>query len=503
MTLRTRVVAASAAVVVASLSLTMAPSEAQQPRGAVGVPLPTVAIIKGKTPNATAVQTNIGKLGYVEREYAVTITNPATYAYTDSTTHVTATPLSDPPGTYKSRIFVRLPTNPQKFNGRVIVEMLNTTAYADMDIVWMQSHEYLMNQGYAYVGVTVQQTGLAPLSTFVRDPNRYAGLALNLLTPAAKADLAKYNLNANRDPSVAWDLVSQVGQLFKTNGPTSPLHGYTIKHVYLTGQSQMAGYMVTYINAIHPIAHVYDGFFVVSGGPYAKSLGYDPNNTFAPSPAQVTINGGGTPVILVQTETDVHAKSASRRPDSNTSTDRFRLWEYPGAAHLDGWTKRQIIYGLARDYGAQIPLNCGWNKTRTITEFPMRYGIDAAIAALNTWVTRGVAPPSGPRIATTAAGTIVRDSHRNATGGVRLPNVQVPVASFTPSSPGTLFCGLAGSETPFTKATLKKLYPTRAAYAAKVKAVALTDVKRGFLTPFDANQMIAAAKRARLDGTDR
>jgi hypothetical protein len=467
--------------------------------------VPVVARITGKTPNSGAAQVNLAATGYTEREYAVTIANPNAYSYTDASTAVTATaaPASDT-GSYKSRFFLRMPTNPKKFNGRVIVEMLNTTAFADMDIVWMQSQQYLMNQGYAYVGLTVQQTGLNPLKDFVRDANRYKTLGLNLMTPAAAADVATYNLAGNRDATVAWDLVNQVGKLLKSGGATSPLKSYAVKKVLLTGQSQMAGYMVTYVNAIHPISHVYDGFLVVSGGPYAKALGYDPNNTFAPSDAQVRLNGGGTPVLFVQTQTDIHPGTASRRSDANTATDRFRLWEIPGAAHLDGWTARQIINALNRDVGAPITLPCGWNKTRTITEFPMRYALDAAVNALNNWVSKGTAPSSGARIATNAKSlAITLDVRGNALGGVRLPNQGVALAKFTASSTGGSFCFLAGSETPFSKSVLKKLYPTKANYVAKVTAVAKLDVQKGFLVPLDAARIIATAKLAKLNGADR
>jgi hypothetical protein len=282
------------------------------------------------------------------------------------------------------------------------------------------------------------------------------------------------------------------------------LKSYAVKKVYLTGQSQMAGYMVTYVNAIHPISHVYDAFLVVSGGPYAKALGYDPNNTFVPSDAQVRLNGGGTPALFIQTQTDIHAGTASRRGDSNTPSDRFRLWEIPGAAHLDGWTAQQIIRALNRDVGAPITLPCGWNKTRTITEFPMRYALDAAINALNTWSTKGTAPSVGARISTNAKTLAVAlDARGNALGGIRLPSQGVPVANFTASSNGGSFCFLAGSETPFNESVLKKLYPTKANYIAKVTAVTKVDLQKGFLVPYDANRIIAAAKAAKLNGTDR
>jgi hypothetical protein len=134
----------------------------------------------------------------------------------------------------------------------------------------------------------------------------------------------------------------------------------------------------------------------------------------------------------------------------------------------------------------------------------MRYALDAAVNALNNWVSKGTAPSSGARIATNAKSlAITLDVRGNALGGVRLPNQGVALAKFTASSTGGSFCFLAGSETPFSKSVLKKLYPTKANYVAKVTAVAKLDVQKGFLVPLDAARIIATAKLAKLNGADR
>jgi len=55
-------------------------------------------------------------------------------------------------------------------------------------------------------------------------------------------------------------------------------------------------------------------------------------------------------------------------------------------------------------------------------------------------------------------------------------------------------CGLGGTHVPFDTATLKRLYPTHAAYVAKVTTASNAAVKAGFLLPADAAQTIDAAK---------
>ena len=84
-----------------------------------------------------------------------------------------------------------------------------------------------------------------------------------------------------------------------------------------------------------------------------------------------------------------------------------------------------------------------------------------------------------------------RDAHGIIVGGIRLAEVDAPIALES----GEL-CGLGGTHVPFDTATLKKLYPTRADYVNKVTAVSNAAVKAGFLLAADAKQTIDNAKRS-------
>ncbi len=86
---------------------------------------------------------------------------------------------------------------------------------------------------------------------------------------------------------------------------------------------------------------------------------------------------------------------------------------------------------------------------------------------------------------------VKRDAHGIIMGGIRLAEVDAPVALES----GEL-CGLGGTHVPFDTATVKKLYPTHAAYVAKVTAASNAAVKAGFLLRADAAQTIDAAKRS-------
>ena len=91
---------------------------------------------------------------------------------------------------FKTRIVVRRPANAADANGAVVAEWNNVTATQDIEWNWFGDPEFLMANGYTFVGVTAQNMGVNSLLAF--DPTRYAGLTVNgnntVLTDAATTD---------------------------------------------------------------------------------------------------------------------------------------------------------------------------------------------------------------------------------------------------------------------------------------------------------------------------
>jgi hypothetical protein len=122
---------------------------------------------------------------------------------------------------------------------------------------------------------------------------------------------------------------------------------------------------------------------------------------------------------------------------------------------------------------------------------------NAAIDHLVRWVKDGTPPPTAPPIEITAVGppaVMARDAAGNALGGIRLAEHAVPTAVNTGVNSGAGFCRLYGSHEPFDARTLAKLYPTHAAYVAKVKEVTEKNLKAGYILKFDADTTIAEAE---------
>jgi Alpha/beta hydrolase domain len=57
---------------------------------------------------------------------------------------------------YTTRIVVYRPADPARFNGTVVVEWLNVSAGVDAAAEWLYSHNEMIRDGFAYVGVSAQ-----------------------------------------------------------------------------------------------------------------------------------------------------------------------------------------------------------------------------------------------------------------------------------------------------------------------------------------------------------
>lgn len=486
------------------------------PSAIASVPQPSVSQITASGAPFTAAlpQADLAGNAYEEKEYRVTLNAPQVYRLTapgGSTATASGAPAS-PFGAYRSRIIVRGPQDPADFNGTVVVEVMNATTGVDLDILWQQSYEYFQRTGTIYVAVAAQPLTLLSATTgppagASRLAARYAGQGLNLATPTALANFGNANQliagAAQRDSSLAWDLIGQVGQLAKSEA--GPFAGFDVERVIGTGWSQSSSYLTTYVNTIHPLHQVYDGFLLGARGTGATTLGFTTPTDPLTVLTQTTLNGGGTPVVNLQTETD--SKSAVvRRPDADTPTDRFRLYEVPGSAHNDEWSSIQAIDIIGRDTfigsGAPfpaLPSGCGWTGEQKITSFPVRYVANAAFAGLSSWASGGSAAPSAAQISApngATAGGIPRDAAGNALGGIRSPWLDAPNRSYFPLSPPPVppaasFCSLTGLETPFSDAAAGSRYTDYSAFLAEFEDGLDAAVASGFVLPGDRANALA------------
>jgi hypothetical protein len=132
------------------------------------------------------------------------------------------------------------------------------------------------------------------------------------------------------------------------------------------------------------------------------------------------------------------------------------------------------------------------------SHIPFYQVFDAALDHLVRWVKDGTPPPVAPPIEVTSVGppaVMARDEAGNALGGIRLSQHAVPTAVNTGVNTGPGFCRLYGSYEPFAPEKLAALYPTHAAYVAKVKEVTARNLAAGYILKPEADATIAEAEK--------
>jgi hypothetical protein len=435
--------------------------------------------------NPTGFQ-DLSKVGYQRKEFFLGGTahsyTPTLPLPSNGKLVVTADP-DITAGNYKTRVVVIRPIDAAKFNGTVIVEWLNVTAGADAAPDWIMAHNEFVRNGYAWVGVSAQAVGV------------------NALKNGASA--ARYASLVHPGDSYSYNIFSHAG-LRAGDTASTLLGGLTADRVLAAGESQSAGRMVTYIDAIQPIEHVFDGFLVHSrfGSGSAISQAPLPAISFpAPAPIRDDLD---VPVMVVEAEGDVIGSNlAARQPD----TSMFREWEMAGTSHADAYTLQGLSdpgdgSGALAMFGyMRVPTN-PFGCTSAINAGPHHWIVQAAFRGLDTWVRTiqdrnvvDVAPPHGTPLDVISDTPVVlaRDSQGNALGGVRSPHVDVPVATLDSVNSGVFFCGLFGSTTPLTPAQILNLYPTKADFMAKWLGAIYVNVANGFLLASDAGELWAAA----------
>jgi len=428
--------------------------------------------------------------GYVEEEFFVEGT---ARAYSTAGAFLSdgrwpAVPASS--AQYKTRILVRRPTSPRTFNGVVIVEWLNVSGGVDAAPDWTFAHTLLIRKGYAWVGVSAQFVG-------VEGGSSPLGLDLSLKA----VNPARYGSLSHPGDSFSYDMFSQVGEAIRNPGGAVPFGPLRARRVIAIGESQSAGRLVTYVNAVHPLARVYDGFLIHSRGGGGAPLSQSPQATIGtPSPSLVR-NDLDEPVLIFETETDLITLGyfPARQPDGGN----VRTWEVAGTAHDDA-------YGLAvgpddpgpaamdTSYLPPVTSIFGvFTCAKPINAGPQHYVLSAALDRLTTWVKKGrIRGRSAPRLDVVAGppSSIMRDARGNAVGGIRTPQLDVPIATLSGlGQPAGGFCAIFGTSVPFDAATLSTLYPSHTGYVTAVMKAAGEAVRARHLLRADTPAIRAAA----------
>jgi hypothetical protein len=125
---------------------------------------------------------------------------------------------------------------------------------------------------------------------------------------------------------------------------------------------------------------------------------------------------------------------------------------------------------------------------------------DAALRALHRWLADGISAPHLPRIEMDPGPPlrIALDDAGNARGGIRLPELAMPTATYQGVAMGTGRLPLFGAATPFDDDTLRARYANRAEYEHGWNDAVDALVASGALRPEDAPATRARVADVRL-----
>jgi hypothetical protein len=454
---------------------------------------------------------DLAQVGYEQSEFflqgtatAYTPTAPLTTDGKWSVAPATAATVPpSPPAPYKTRVVVYRPIDPRQFNGTVVVEWLNVSGQVDANPDWTQTHNELRRDGFAWVGVSAQAVGLNQLKCSATAPPT--------LTCPAPGDPARYGTLSHPGDSYSYDIYSQAGEAIRDD--STILGGLTPKKLIAVGESQSAGRMVTYIDAVQPLVHVYDGFLVHSRGAGGAALSQPPlANMPTPSPTLIRTDLD-VPVFVFQTESDIAGGFRARQDDTNL----FRQWEAAGTSHFDtyglliGPSDTGDGQGAVANLAAmQNPTNVpgpGGLCTKPINTGGAHWLLNSVMYWLNQWVTNGTLPPIGQplQIASTSPFAYAKDAYGNTIGGVRTPQVDAPIATLAGigntganTQPISQFCGLFGSTVPFTPARMSALYKNHGKFVSAWSNDIQKLVNEGFLLGADGVELQNAAGMSKI-----
>ncbi len=262
---------------------------------------------------------------------------------------------------YRSRMLVRRPVDATRFNGVVVVEWLNVTNGFDTDVHWLYQKEFFLRAGYAWVGVSAQNAGLSNQPNGIKNwsPARYGTLNVNA-GGTLTGDVLSY------------DIYSQAAQAIRSVPVV--MGDLPVQMVIAIGQSQSAGRLGIYLNAIHVRDPIYDGAVLASGG-------------------QIIRNDLTVPVIKLLTETEFAMNSVNQIPVLQPDTDKIRIWPVAGSSHSEQYSLLSRAAFLKRDLNLQAFDGCA---TPARSRVPNRFVYNAAVDAIVQLNRTGKQPPHAP-----------------------------------------------------------------------------------------------------------
>ena len=428
--------------------------------------------------------------GYVEEEFYLQGVAPAITAAGESVFNVP----------YITRILVRRPKDPARFNGTVVIEPF--TWIGERGAGWILTKDYLIRNGYADVAYTLNINKPEGDPKIMTDPDWSSGRArppddMNL-DFMRRFDYARYSplglyydprrflRGALPDPFVpqSQGIGAELAWLLKSNRPDGPLRALKTERVYVNSWAVTAQVWMDYLDqGRHQQWRLPDGRPLIDAYMLGKmefgSLGGEVVRVPRQAPREAPFVN-----VYSQSElmTDVLAGTAA---PEDSDDPQLRFYELTGVPHLrpaDLGTEE--IELRASDIGKENDPQC----VHLYEQEPEDVLVSALLAGMDTWVREGKPMPRAPRVQ--RKGTeVVRDLNTgNLLGGARPPWITVPAAAYMTEA--ETHCGLVyDTKVPYDAQRLRAMYGNFAEYQRRFERAKLEAIQQRFLLPEDARKV--------------
>jgi len=419
---------------------------------------------------------------------------------------------------YSSDIVLLMPADPSKGNGTLIVDVPNRGRVYGVALynspreepfesgTLAQGTGFLEDRGFALAEVGWELGKGAQLPSFVDAAGKTqyvegAGFAI-------LRDAGDFFAHAQADKA----------------GTANPLKG-AIGHTLASGKSQSGRFLKTFLlNGFNRAQghRVIDGMHIfVSGSGLLPILRSSPgpqsSGDAAPSfqdPDFKGVHEGPFTIGEILAKVTARQETPPKIVMISSTTDFLSLRASLGRTGNDGTAEQPIpdtvrMYDIAgASHAVLLKSDCKLPRERLDWSPVSR----ATLLHLDKWVSADVAPPAnrlmplepatGDPDVLAAPNTLPkavierpkRDADGNVLGGVRLPDVAVPLGVHAAQQdPKSFACSLAGAFLPFDEAKIAARYKNRDDYVNRIRNAARTLETEGFLLPDDAAVIVAAA----------
>lgn len=432
---------------------------------------------------------DLAAAGYMEEEYYLSGNAPAITAAGET--------LFQAP--YITRMLVRKPKDPARFNGTVVIEPFSW--FGERGAGWILTRRHLLREGYAYVGYTLNINKPEHDPKLTSDDAEAYGSIVNLEF-MRRFDYARYApLGFYYDPArfVRGDLPdpfvpqsqgvgAQLALLLKSNAANSPLRPLQVARVYVNSWAVTAQVWMDYLDqGRHQQWRMPDGRPLIDGYMTGRMSYGEVGGDVIRVPRKMPDD---VPFVTIYTQSELmHDAMEGIALPPDTDRPRLRYYEVTGTPHLR-------LADLGTEHVEILPKQTGKAddpRCNHLYDEPAEVVVAALLDGMDTWVRNGRPMPKAPRVVREGAGVARDPRDGNMLGGVRPPWIKVPAAVYwteQESRCGTVY----DTKVPYSRAQLKKLYGNYGNYARQFEAAKAAAIREGYLLPEDAAGLVPVAE---------